>query len=241
MFNQYTWKNRDVQFPNRRQLTDADSGDITIQTVRRSEGDIYDEGDPFSAERMNDLETRIKAECDAIEAAIASAQSSSIASRAFSVGQYLVYNGNFYKVTRAIASGATISPGTNCSQTTVGNELTALQNSLTSQTSRFNNFQTSVNNQLTNINTSLSGKPTMISFETTLTFNNQGLATYTKDLRQYTARTQAYFPVLVTGIETGDGVACSITDAHTERYTIAIQRIWGSSATRKALITYFIF
>ena len=241
MFDKYTWKDREVQFPNRRQLTNEDTGDVTIQTVVRSEGTITNEGDPFSAERMNNLETRIKAECDALEAGFASVQTTSVATRAYAKGSYLVYNGNLYKVTTAIASGGTITPGTNCSRTNVGNELVSLTSGLATQTNKLNNFQTSTNTQLSTINSSLATKPTMISFEATLTFNSSGLATYTKDLRQYTSRTQAYFPVLVTGIETGDGIACSITDAHINSYTIALQRIWGSSATRRVLITYFIF
>ena len=50
-------------------------------------------------------------------------QSSSTASKAYKVGEYLTYNGYLYRVTTAIASGGTISPGTNCVQTTVGDEV----------------------------------------------------------------------------------------------------------------------
>lgn len=50
-------------------------------------------------------------------------QSSLTASRAYKVGEYLTYNGYLYKVTTAIASGGTITPGTNCVQTTVGDEV----------------------------------------------------------------------------------------------------------------------
>lgn len=54
---------------------------------------------------------------------LADVEASTKASRAYSVGEYLVYNNLLYKVTEAITSGGTITPGTNASQTTVGDEL----------------------------------------------------------------------------------------------------------------------
>lgn len=48
------------------------------------------------------------------------------ASRAYSAGQYLTINGVLYRVTTAIASGATLTPGTNCVAVTVGGELFGL-------------------------------------------------------------------------------------------------------------------
>lgn len=48
------------------------------------------------------------------------------ASRAYSVGQYVLISGQLYKVTASIASGATFTVGTNVTATTVGTELTAL-------------------------------------------------------------------------------------------------------------------
>lgn len=48
------------------------------------------------------------------------------ASRAYSVGQYVLISGQLYKVTASIASGATFTVGTNVVATTVGTELTAL-------------------------------------------------------------------------------------------------------------------
>ena len=53
-----TWKNRIVQFPNRRTLTDTNSTS-TVYTVARNEGEVTQEGDAFSAENMNNLEGRI--------------------------------------------------------------------------------------------------------------------------------------------------------------------------------------
>ena len=47
------------------------------------------------------------------------------------VGDYIVYNGQLYKVTSAISAGATLTPGTNIIATNVGAELTSLNNNLT--------------------------------------------------------------------------------------------------------------
>ena len=53
----------------------------------------------------------------------ATVEDSTTASKAYKVGEYLVYNNRLYRVTTAIASGGTITVGTNCVQTTVGDEL----------------------------------------------------------------------------------------------------------------------
>jgi len=62
---------------------------------------------------------------------LAPIESSATASRNYSVGQQFVYNGLLYEATSAIASGGTITPGSNCARTTVAEELSALNDSLT--------------------------------------------------------------------------------------------------------------
>lgn len=52
------WKDRVSEYPNRRILTDEDNNE-TLVTVARSEGNISEVGDAFSAENMNDLEQRV--------------------------------------------------------------------------------------------------------------------------------------------------------------------------------------
>lgn len=54
---------------------------------------------------------------------VAPVQTSTTASQSYAVGDYFYYNNTFYRVTSAISSGGTISPGTNCTATTVGAEL----------------------------------------------------------------------------------------------------------------------
>lgn len=50
-------------------------------------------------------------------------EETSTASRPYKVGEHLILNNVLYRVTVAIASGGSISPGTNCTQTTVGDEI----------------------------------------------------------------------------------------------------------------------
>lgn len=54
---------------------------------------------------------------------LATIEPTNIASQTYAVGSYLVYNGLLYKVTSAIAQGATLRVGTNISLTKVGTEL----------------------------------------------------------------------------------------------------------------------
>lgn len=72
-------------------------------------------------------------------------ESTSTASQAYSVGDYLVYNGILYKVISAINSGETLTPNTNIEATTTGAELTSLNKSLTTELF----FLTSLYNQYT--------------------------------------------------------------------------------------------
>lgn len=57
-FQKKTWKDRITEFPTRRTLTKSD-GSSELVTVARAEGTVSKEGDSFSAENMNNLETRI--------------------------------------------------------------------------------------------------------------------------------------------------------------------------------------
>lgn len=57
-FVKKTWKDRISEYPTRRTLT-KDDGSTELVTVSRSEGTVSQEGDAFSADNMNDLETRV--------------------------------------------------------------------------------------------------------------------------------------------------------------------------------------
>ena len=58
-FSTKTWKDTIAEYPNRRVLTDATSGETQTVTVTRSVGTVSQEGDAWNAENMNDLESRI--------------------------------------------------------------------------------------------------------------------------------------------------------------------------------------
>ena len=60
-FAKKTWKDRIAEFPTRRRLTKEDNTSELV-TVAREEGTLSQEGDAFSADNMNDLESRIDAE-----------------------------------------------------------------------------------------------------------------------------------------------------------------------------------
>ena len=73
-----------------------------------------------------------------VSAMMATVESTSIASKAYSVGDYLVLNGKLYEVTRAIIRGGRLTVGTNISETTVGGELTSLNSNLNQKVSSVN-------------------------------------------------------------------------------------------------------
>lgn len=78
---------------------------------------------------QTDLVAALNAKADT--STLATVESTSTASQAYAVGDYLVYNGILYKVISAINSGETLTPNTNIEATTTGAELTSLNNGLT--------------------------------------------------------------------------------------------------------------
>lgn len=73
-----------------------------------------------------DTQKYIDSRISTLNANLAYIEDGTTASRTYSVGQYVLIGGQLYKVTSAIASGATFTIGTNVTATTVGTELTAL-------------------------------------------------------------------------------------------------------------------
>lgn len=67
---------------------------------------------------------------------IATIEDSNVASQAYSVGNFLILDGQLYRVTNAIAQGGTITVGTNVTLDSVGSELKSLK----SQLINFNSF-----------------------------------------------------------------------------------------------------
>ncbi len=65
-YTKKTWVDRNVEHPGRRKLS-AVSGETNVYDIVRSEGTITTAGDAFSAENMNDLESRIESGMTALE------------------------------------------------------------------------------------------------------------------------------------------------------------------------------
>ena len=78
---------------------------------------------------QTDLASALDAKAD--KTMLAPVESTSTASQAYAVGDYLVYNGILHKVISAINSGETLTPNTNIEATTAGAELISLNNGLT--------------------------------------------------------------------------------------------------------------
>lgn len=70
-----------------------------------------------------DAAGHLQLEVEDIWGDFATVETTATASQAYKVGEYLVMDGLLYRVTTAIASGGTITPGTNVVQTNVGDEV----------------------------------------------------------------------------------------------------------------------
>lgn len=76
----------------------------------------------YLANRCYESETKLE------QSEVATVENGNTASRAYAVNEFMMWKGGLYKVTQAIASGATITSGTNVTKTTIGAVLTALLN-----------------------------------------------------------------------------------------------------------------
>lgn len=81
---------------------------------------------PDAAVNLQSQITSINSDIDVINGNFATIEESSTSTHAYSINDYLVYNGLLYKVTAAIDIGDTIATGTNVAITTTGTELSEL-------------------------------------------------------------------------------------------------------------------
>lgn len=63
-FNKREWTDRQVQYPNRRTITNDDTHEVTHATITRDEGELIQAGDLLDAYNLNDLEDRIATAVD---------------------------------------------------------------------------------------------------------------------------------------------------------------------------------
>ena len=121
----------------------GDKGDTGPQGPQGPKGEKGDPGDgggianvdtELSTTSTNPVQNKAVAEgINSIQSQIvptASIEMGETASKAYSVGEYLVKDGILYKVTKAIAKGDALTVGTNIAMTTVGGELSEIKPSL---------------------------------------------------------------------------------------------------------------
>lgn len=75
---------------------------------------------------VNHVDPVAQAEIDALARIIAVTESTTTATRAYSIGDYFILESTLYRVTVDISSGGTIVPETNCVTTTVMDEIKSL-------------------------------------------------------------------------------------------------------------------
>lgn len=98
-------------------LTKPDLTDLVDVTVLNNNSDIIDQK-IFEASQSGGAAM--------IESSV---EATTTSAHAYAVGDYFIYNNTLYAVTAAIAVGDTITPGTNCTATTVMDELANVDNS----------------------------------------------------------------------------------------------------------------
>ena len=86
-FAKKTWKDRISEYPNRRTIND---GYVTKSvTVGRDEGTVTEEGTPFNATEMNDLENRIEQAINGTQTPITAGDNIDITSNVVSVDGFM--------------------------------------------------------------------------------------------------------------------------------------------------------
>ena len=98
-------------------LTKPDLTDLVDVTVLNNNSDIIDQA-IYEASQSGGAAM--------IESSV---EATTTSAHAYAVGDYFIYNNTLYAVTAAIAVGDTITPGTNCTATTVMDELANVDNS----------------------------------------------------------------------------------------------------------------
>jgi len=78
-------------------------------------------------------------------AALATKETSTTASKAYAVGDYFYYSDKLYKVTAAIASGGTITVGTNCAEAALADDVSDLKSEISNLTPIVNAVNKEVN------------------------------------------------------------------------------------------------
>lgn len=104
---------------------------ITAEQVKTLLGtnNIWADTGNVSVEYRADTKLYISKRLTAVVQMLGNIETGMTASKAYAVNDFLTVNNQLYIVTAPIASGGTITPGTNVTATTVGAQLTGLVNS----------------------------------------------------------------------------------------------------------------
>ncbi len=128
----YQIKNGIIYSGNAVTLTQAQYDALT--EAEKKNGTVYYISDSSAVMDASDVGIDGGGNLQDIVGSVATIESSP-ATATHAVGDYIVYNGQLYKVTSAISVGQTLTPGTNISATTAGAELTSLNTGLRTFTS----------------------------------------------------------------------------------------------------------
>lgn len=88
---------------------------------------IFSDAGEVTVEYRANTNLYIDKRLETLAANFAAVENGDSASRNYTAGEFLVYGGSLYKVSASIASGETLTPGTNITPATVGAELTELE------------------------------------------------------------------------------------------------------------------
>ncbi len=163
-FSKKTWKNRVSEQPQRRLLTPTDGGSSYTVDVTRQEGIVVEEGDAFSAQNMNDLESRIKNTFDADEATLSSVNTKA--------------NTNATNIASLQSNMTNLSGrvSTNASNiTSLSNRMTTAEGKITTNTSNIAGLSSRMGTAESNI-TSLGNRMTVAEGNITSLSNRMGTA-----------------------------------------------------------------
>ena len=105
------------------------AGDVTSSKMMIRFADNTD-ASYSSAMTNQQLTDHVATKCE--NSSIAPIENGSTASQAYSVGSHFIRNGEYCKVTQAIASGGTLTPGTNYAVGTVADDLQVVESSFSS-------------------------------------------------------------------------------------------------------------
>ena len=100
------------------------------------ENNIWSNAGDVEVTYRADTESYVGNQIETVEEMIAGTEATETATVNYAIGDFLIANGGLYKVTSAIAAGETIVPGTNCTMTTVAEQLKLLFSSIASLENR---------------------------------------------------------------------------------------------------------